>query len=74
MKPNSQGNVQIDGIDIERLNQSQFVGVLIDDKISWKPQIKHVENKTSRSISVLAKSRDMLDQQSLYLCMHVIPI
>jgi len=49
--------IQVDGVDIERVNENKFLGVIIDDKISWKSHTKHVYNKLSRSISILTKAK-----------------
>ena len=39
----------------------------IDHKLSWKPHIKHVKSKLSRSISVLGKAKHILDHNSLHI-------
>ncbi len=66
-KTHNQLQLQIYGVNIERVNENKFLGVIIDDKICWKPHIKHVKSKLSRSISVLAKAKHVLDQKSLYI-------
>lgn len=50
-KKRTQVQIQIDGTDIERVNENKLLGVIIDDKLSWKSHINHVHNKLSRSIS-----------------------
>ena len=40
-KTNTQIQGQIDGIIIERVFENKFLGMTIDDKICWKPHIKH---------------------------------
>lgn len=74
-KTNTQIQVQINGVHIERVFENKFLGVIIDDKICWKPHIKHVQSKLSRSISVLAKAKHILDQKSLHIlyCSLVLP-
>ena len=66
-KIHNQIQVQIDGVNIERVNENKFLGVIIDDKICWKPHIKHIKSKLSRSISVLVKAKHVLDHKSLYI-------
>lgn len=72
---NTQVQIQIDGVGIERVNENKFLGVIIDDKINWKSHIKHVHSKLSRSISVLSKARHILDHKSLHIlyCSLILP-
>ena len=64
---NTQVQLQIDGVDVERVYEIKFLGVTIDDKINWKSHIKHVQSKLSRSISVLSKAKQILDHKSLHI-------
>ena len=67
--------MQIEGVDIERVNENKFLGVIIDDKINWKPHSKHVQNTLSRSISILSKAQYILDHKSLHIlyCSLILP-
>lgn len=49
--------------------------MIIDEKISWKSQIKHVQTKMSRCIAVLNKAKHALDHKSLrtLYCTLVLP-
>ncbi len=72
---NMRVQVQVDGFIIERVHENKFLGVTIDDKISWKSHIKHVQNKVSRSISVLYKAKHLLDYKSRHIlyCALILP-
>ena len=59
--------VQIEGVNFERVYENKFLGVIIDDKICWKPHIKHIQTKLSRSISVLCKAKHFLNNKSLHI-------
>ena len=61
---NTQVQLQVDGVDVERVYENKFLGVTIDDKINWKSHIKHVQSKLSRGISVLSKAKHILDHKS----------
>lgn len=67
--------ISIDGVVLERVSEIKFLGVIIDDKINWKPHIKHVQTKLSRSISVINKAKQVLDHNSLHIlyCSLVLP-
>ncbi len=57
--------VQIEGV--ERVYENKFLGVITDDRICWKPHIKHIQTKLSRSISVLSKVKHFLNNKSLHI-------
>ena len=48
------------------------MGVLLDDKISWKPQISHVRNKIAKSVGVLRRSRHLLNYKSLLMLYYAL--
>ena len=48
-------------IVIERENITKFLGVLIDENLSWKQHINHASTKISKSISILYKSRGIVN-------------
>lgn len=52
-----QVHVKIDYVEIERVHENKFLGVIIDDKISWRAHIKHIQNKISRSIAIINKAK-----------------
>jgi len=50
-------DLKIDDVTIERVCTSKFLGVLIDDKLHWKPHICYVAAKVSRNIGVIKRIR-----------------
>ena len=75
LKIDSEVSIKVDGIEIERVFENKFLGVIIDDKINWKSHIKYIHSKLARSISVLSKARHVLDYKSLRMlyCSLVLP-
>ena len=57
--------LKMDNIVIERENVTKFLGVLIDENLSWKQYINDVSSKISKSIGILYKSRGILKQPLL---------
>lgn len=51
----------INGSPIRRVNSVKFLGVIIDDKLSWKDHINHIKGKVSKSIGMLSCARRNLD-------------
>ena len=57
------------------VHENRFLGVIVDDRLSWKPHIEHVQSKVSRSIAVIHKAKQLLDHNSLctLYCSLVLP-
>ena len=52
----------------------EFLVILLDENLSWKTNIKYIENKISKNIGILFKARPFLNKKSLlslyYLYVH----
>uniref|UniRef100_A0A8C6SQ40 Reverse transcriptase domain-containing protein n=1 Tax=Neogobius melanostomus TaxID=47308 RepID=A0A8C6SQ40_9GOBI len=72
---NAQEAIQIEGVVIERVHEIKFLGVIIDDRITWKAHIKYISTKISRSISVIAKAKHILNIKALHIlyCSLILP-
>ena len=46
-------NIQIEGIDIERVSEFNFLGITLDDHLRWNKHIDKISNKMSRNIGIL---------------------
>ena len=55
---------KINNHDIERINTMKFLGVLLDDNLSWKEQVKDLENKVSKNIGLMYRTKPFLDKKS----------
>ena len=47
-------SIQIDNSVIERVKETVFLGVILDEHLSWKPHILSVSTKISKSIGVIS--------------------
>ena len=45
--------------------ETKYLGVLIDQHLSWKPHIDFVSKKISKSVGIIAKARFYLSSQTL---------
>ena len=43
----------------------KFLGVLLDDNLSWKERIKYLENKLAENIRLMYRAKPFLDKESL---------
>ena len=55
----------LDNKNIKREYSMKFLGVLLDDCLSWRNHIQMIENKISKNVGILYKSKFLLDQKSL---------
>lgn len=67
--------LMINDIEIERVKELKFLGVIIDEKLCWKPHIHYIKAKISKSIAILYKINYLLNQQTLYTlyCSFILP-
>ena len=50
---------------IERVNTMKFLGVLLDDNLSWKEHIKYLVNKIAENTGLMYRAKPFLDKESL---------
>ena len=51
--------------EIKRASYTKFLGVLLDENLSWKEHPKYTENKIAKSIGLMYKAKPFLDKTSL---------
>ena len=60
-----QMSITIDGQQIEQVKYTKFLGLLIDEELSWKYHINHVAMKISKLTGIIAKARHYLPLKTL---------
>jgi hypothetical protein len=53
--------LKIDKTTIQRNHVTKFLGILIDENLTWNYHINNISSKICKSIGILYKSRDMLN-------------
>lgn len=61
----SDQSISIDGTQVKIVNETKFLGVIIDSKLSWKPHVRHIKTKISKSLSIINKAKLYLDRNAL---------
>ena len=46
-------NIRLNNIPLDQVTETTFLGVVIDDKLTWKSHVKHISTKISKSIAIL---------------------
>ena len=58
--------LRINGECIEQVKETVFLGVQLDEELSWKSHISHIAGKISKSIGIISKASFYLLQKSLF--------
>ena len=58
-------SLKIDKHIISETNQTKFLGVIIDNKLSWKQHISHICGKVSKGIGIIIKTCKHLSKEAL---------
>ena len=64
-------HIVLNGANIEQATHTTFLGVTIDENLTWREHIKMVETKVSKSIAVLYKTMHVLDCQALHVTYYI---
>ena len=57
----------IDREELEKVSVTKFVGVYIDYRLDWKRHIGHIINKVSKSISIIYKASQKLNETTFLM-------
>ena len=63
-------NITINSQSIQKVNSTQFLGITIDESLSWKQHITNTRQKISKSIGILCKCRKVLNRNTLLQLYH----
>ena len=60
-------SVIINGTEIERVTSFDFLGIMIDENLSWKSHIEIVGNKISKVTDILYRLKNMFPESVLFV-------
>ena len=58
-------NLDLNNSIIKRENAIKFLGIIIDENLTWTNHISTIENKISKNIGILYKAKFLLNQTCL---------
>ena len=64
IKINNQ-NILLDDSQLEQINFTKFLGVIIDDKLNFINHIAYIKNKISKGLGIIIKARKYLSKKIL---------
>ena len=56
----------INNVALPRVAATKFLGIIIDDKLSWKPHIQSVKSKLSSVLSIMYKASKLITTTGMY--------
>ena len=56
-KINTQKAVKINGQDVDRVTNTKFIGVNLDEKLTWEAHILMIKSKIAKGLGILCKAR-----------------
>jgi len=65
-------DLNIDGIVLDCVDSTKFLGVIVDKKLSWHDHINHISSKISRGLGILGRVRRLLPREILLLLYHTL--
>lgn len=57
----------LDSNYIERVEFTKFLGVLVDEKLTWQRHIDHIKTKISRGLGIMSRARQILPRKVLVM-------
>ena len=63
-------NIQIDGNNIQQVNKTKFLGIVIEEHLNWAMHITHLCNTVARNVGILQKLRYFIPAYVLKILYH----
>jgi hypothetical protein len=60
-------SLELNGHKIDQVKEVMFLGVILDECMTWKPHISHIVNKISKSVGIIYKSSFCFSKSALRL-------
>ena len=64
-KPENEIKVILDNVELSRVNKTKFLGVLIDENLTWKDHIDAISKTMSRNIGMINKLKHFVRKRIL---------
>ena len=65
-----QPDIKIDGHQIDRIKSHRYLGIEIDDTLTWHSLIDHLVKKVSGSLAVLKRAKALLVPRDILISMY----
>ena len=58
----SEKTLKLNGSKLKKVDKVKFLGVIIDDRLTWEPQIEHLKEKLNSSIIVIKRIKKFIPE------------
>jgi len=58
-------SLKLNGVEIERVEKTKFLGVVIDERLNWSFHINYIKKKISKNIGIIYKARNYFNDSTL---------
>ena len=65
-QPDLELHLKINNTEIPKVAATKFLGIIIDDRLNWKPQIQSVKSKLSSIFSVMYEASKLVTTAGMY--------
>jgi len=63
-------NLSIDGNSLQRVENTKFLGVYVDEKLNWKKHFDHIAHKISKGLGAMGRVRNIVPNNVLLMIYH----
>ena len=64
--------LQLEGYELKRVTSTKYLGVIISERLSWRPHIAHLLTKLSKASYILSKVRHYVDLNTLKMIYYAL--
>ena len=61
----------IKGIELQKCQSAKYLGIILDENLTWEPHIQYLEKKLSQAVGIIAKMRHYLNLENLIALYYV---
>ena len=58
----SEKSLKLSSYKLKKVDKVKFLGVMIDDKLTWEPQVQHLKEKLNSSIVVIKRIKKFIPE------------
>ena len=64
--------IVIDQKEVRRVKLVKYLGMIVDDKLTWNQHVDYISSKITRNIGILKRVRHFIPKESLLLLYHTL--
>jgi len=65
-------NIELDGFVVEQVSDTKFLGVYLEDKLSWIKHISQIRLKLARGTGIMSRVRHIVPRKVLVMLYHTL--